>query len=100
MLYYRDSQKEKALTEMARAVGLFKDYSNARWYLALMLEERGEIDMAIAQLGEILKLEANKDNETVREKMASLEAGKREIPPATVTSKKPLETEGSQVKHD
>ncbi len=92
LLYYRDSQKDKALTEMMRATSLFSDYSNARWYLALMLEERGLIDQAIGQLKEIVKLDVNKDNPVVLEKIASLEAGKREIPPAKVTSKKPLDS--------
>ncbi|MBI2676663.1 MAG: tetratricopeptide repeat protein [Candidatus Yanofskybacteria bacterium] len=90
LLYYRDNQKDKALAEMARAVSLFKDYSNARWYLALMLEEKGEMDLAIGQLQEILKLEANKDNPVVLEKIAALEKGKREFPPGKITSKKPL----------
>src|SRR3989344_5687881 len=96
LLYYRDNQKDKALVEMARAVNLFKDYSNARWYLALMLEEKGEIDLAIAQLQEILKLEANKDNQVVLEKMAALGKGKREFPPGKITSKKPLEPQTAQ----
>lgn len=91
LLYYRDGQKDNALAEVARAVALFSDYSNARWYLALMLEERGQIDLAIGQLREILKLEINKDNAVVQAKIAALEAGQREIPPAKVTSKKPLE---------
>ena len=96
LLYYRDNQKDKALPEMARAVNLFKDYSNARWYLALMLEERGEIDMAIVQLQEILKLDANKGNSVILEKMAALEKGKREFPPGKITSKKPLESQNEQ----
>ncbi len=91
LLYYRDGQKDNALAEMARAVNLSKDYVNARWYLALLLEEKGRIDLAIAQLKEILKTDVNKDNQTVIDKLASLEAGRRELPPARVTSKVPLE---------
>jgi len=90
LLYYRDGQKTKAINEIARAVSLFKDYSNARWYLALMLEERGMLDEAIAQLQEILKLEVNKDNKIVIDKITALEVGKREIPPVKVTNKVPL----------
>lgn len=96
LLYYRDNQKDKAFNEMLRAVTLFKDYSNARWYLALMLEEQGKIDLAIAQLQEILKLDVNKGNPTVLQKIASLQAGQREIPPARVTSKQPLESKRVQ----
>lgn len=91
LLYYRDGQKDNALSEMARAVNLSKDYANARWYLALLLEERGRIDLAIGQLKAILGIEINKDNQTVLDKLAALEAGQRELPPARVTSKLPLE---------
>ena len=96
LLYYRDNQKDKAFNEVLRSLSLFKDYSNARWYLALMLEEQGRMDLAIDQLKEILKLDVNKDNPTVLQKIASLEAGKREIPPAKVTSKKPLQSKKLQ----
>ena len=91
LLYYRDGQKDNALSEMARAVNLSKDFANARWYLALILEERGQIDLAIAQLKEILNIEVNKDNQTVINKLAALESGKREVPPARVTNRPPLE---------
>lgn len=91
LLYYRDNQKDNALSEMARAVNLSKDYANARWYLALILEEKGEIDLAVGQLQAILNIEQNKDNQTVLDKLAALEAGKREIPPGKVTNKLPLE---------
>ena len=91
LLYYRDGQKDNALTEMARAVSLSSSYSNARWYLALFLEERGRSDLAIGQLKEILKIDVNKDNKVVLDKLTALEAGEREFPPGKVTSKKPLE---------
>lgn len=91
LLYYRNSEKDSALNEMAQAVNLFRDYSNARWYLALMLEEKGQIDLAIQQLEEILKLEVNKGNQIVKDKLAALQSGKREFPPGRVVSKKPLE---------
>jgi hypothetical protein len=91
LLYYRNNQKGQAYSAMTAAVNIFSDYSNARWYLALMLEEQGKIPDAIAQLQKILSLDVNKDNQTVIDKIASLEAGQREIPPAKVTSKAPLE---------
>ena len=91
LLYYRDSQKDNALAEMARAVSLSDNYANARWYLALLLEERGRSDLAIGQLKEILKIDVNKDNQIVLDKLAALEAGQREFPPGKVTNKKPLE---------
>lgn len=90
LLYYRGGLKDKAIEEMQRAISLFENYANARWYLALMYEEKGEIDKAIEQLKEILKSDINKDQPAVLQKIASLEEGKREFPPAKVTSKRPL----------
>lgn len=91
LLYYRNNQKQQSINQMARAIAIFKDYSNARWYLALMLEEQGRVDLALGQLGEIIKLDVNKDNQVVLNKIASLEAGQREFPPAKVTGRQPLE---------
>ncbi|OGN31330.1 MAG: hypothetical protein A3I92_00210 [Candidatus Yanofskybacteria bacterium RIFCSPLOWO2_02_FULL_43_10b] len=91
LLYYRNGQKDNALAEMARAVSLSSNYANARWYLALFLEERGRVDLAIGQLKEILKIDVNKDNQVVLDKLAALEEGEREFPPGKVTNKKPLE---------
>ena len=96
LLYYRNNKKDQAITELTQAIATFKDYSNARWYLALMLEEKGDIEGAKAQLQEILKLDVNKDNQTIIDKLAALEAGQREIPPGKVTGEQPIgETTGS-----
>ena len=90
LLYYRNNKKTEAIGQLQQAVSLFKDFSNARWYLALMLEERGDLDGAKAQLREILALEVNKDNQTVKDKLAALESGQRELPPNEATDKQPL----------
>lgn len=92
LLYYRDGRRRQAIMEMGRAIQLFPEFSNARWYLALLLEEEGKMVDALAQLQAIASLEVNKDNQVLLSKIASLKAGIREIPPAKVTSKEPLET--------
>lgn len=88
LLYYRNNQKQPAFDELQRAVRIFPDYSNARWYLALMLEERGELTKALEHLRRVLEL--NPGHRLVLDKIAQLEQGIREIPPAEVTDKEPL----------
>ena len=52
------------------------EFSNARWYLSLLYEEKGDISNAIDQLRKILAVEVNKDNETVLTRLHQLEQGK------------------------
>ncbi len=89
MLYYRNDQKDNAFKAWQRAVFLFPNYSNARWYLSLLYEERGDLANALAQVQEIQRL--NPDNEMVQQRLAQLQAGKRTIPPEKVLDKKPLQ---------
>jgi tetratricopeptide (TPR) repeat protein len=89
LLYYRNNQKDNAVAAWQRAVLLFPNYSNARWYLSLVLEERGDLSGALAQVQEIEKL--NPDNELVLQRLEQLEAGIRTIPPEKVLEKKPLD---------
>lgn len=89
LLYYRNNQKNNAFDAWQRAVLLFPNYSNARWYLSLAYEERGDLENALNQVKEIEKL--NPDNELVKQRLTQLEAGKRTIPPEKVLDKKPLE---------
>lgn len=88
LLYYRNNQKDQALAAWKNAVTLFPDYSNARWYLSLVLEERGDLEGALAQVQAIEKL--NPDNQLVKERLAKLDAGIRVIPPGTVLGQQPL----------
>ncbi len=89
LLYYRAGRKDDAYKALQRAVLLSPDFANARWYLALILEERKDIPGAIAQLQEILK--TNPDNQTVTDKLASLQQGQQAIPPEKVLDQKPLQ---------
>ncbi|MEK7579951.1 MAG: tetratricopeptide repeat protein [Patescibacteria group bacterium] len=90
LLYYRDNQKSKSFSEVQRAILIFPNFSNARWYLALLLEERGELNAALEQLYKIREL--NEDNKLLEGKIKELKAGKRSLPPEKVTGFKPLET--------
>ncbi len=89
LLYYRDNKKNQAFSEFQRAIAIFQNFSNARWYLALLYEERGEIDNALDQLRKIEVL--NPDNEILKKKINELKLGKRSIPPQRVTGVRPLE---------
>ncbi|MDP3953801.1 MAG: tetratricopeptide repeat protein [bacterium] len=88
LLYYRNNQKNEAFNSWQQAVNLFPDYSNARWYLSLVYEERGDLDNALAQVVEIDKL--NPNNTLVLQRITQLEAGKRIIPPGNVLDQQPL----------
>ena len=90
LLYYRDNQKDKFLRELQRAVTIFPDFSNARWYLALFHEERGDLDSALDELYKIEEL--NPDNEILAGKIRDLERGRRTLPPQKVTGIRPLES--------
>lgn len=89
LLYIRNEQKDDAIAALQRAILLAPQYSNARWYLALLLEEKNDIPGALTQLNEILK--SNADNEELKKKIELLGGGRRQIPPAEVIETKPLE---------
>lgn len=74
ILYYQNKQTDKAIAELRRLIGLEAQYSNARWYLAAMLEEKGDLDDAIGQITEVLK--ANPGNADVQKRLDDLMAKK------------------------
>lgn len=90
LLYYRDGRKADAMATFQQTVLVSPDYANARWYLALLFEERKEFAAAIEQLEKILAVDANKGNQAVIEKLASLKAGQMSVP-AGIDSQKPLQ---------
>jgi len=89
LLYYRNNQKDAAFSAWQQAVALFPDYSNARWYLSFIYEERGDLASALAQVKEIEKF--NPNNELIKERIEKLEAGQRIIPPQRLLDQEPLQ---------
>ena len=89
LLYYRAGQKDKALSALQQAVLLSPDFSNARWYLALLYEEKKDYPSAIEQLTKILSLDVNKDNQTVKDKLAELMKGQATV--GKIIDQKPLQ---------
>ena len=90
LLYYRLGQKDKAFKELQRAVLLSPDFANARWYLALIYEERQDFASAIEQLEKILRVESNKENPEVLNKLKQLKSGRKLVPPPRVIDQEPL----------
>src|SRR3989344_300114 len=90
LLYYRAGRKNDAYNTLQKAVVLAPDYSNARWYLALILEERRDLDGAIAQLERILSIDSNKESTVVLNKLEDLRAGKTSFPPGNLLDQQPL----------
>ncbi|MEO5927692.1 MAG: tetratricopeptide repeat protein [Patescibacteria group bacterium] len=70
ILYYRDSQKDKSQNIFEQLVAFDPNYSNARWYLSALYEEKGRYDDAIAQVQEVKKL--NPDNKLVDDRLKYL----------------------------
>ena len=91
LLYYRAGRKNDAFNALQRAVFLAPDYANARWYLALIYEERKDLDPAIEQLERILSAEVNKNNQLVISKLQDLRAGRTKIPPGNVLDQQPIQ---------
>ena len=92
LLYYRNNQKDMAFSAWEQAVLLFPDYSNARWYLSLIYEERNDLKHALAEVEAIQKL--NPDNDLVEKRIEDLKNGIRQIvPPEDVLDKSPLNNE-------
>ncbi|MFH1253045.1 MAG: tetratricopeptide repeat protein [Candidatus Uhrbacteria bacterium] len=73
MLYVRLQNYDLAQKELERIVGLAPNYSNARWFLASMYEIKGDLAKAIEQVSEVAK--ANPDNQSVKDRLAKLQAG-------------------------
>src|SRR3989338_2025786 len=85
LLYYQNVQRDKAFMAMQQVLVLSPDFANAHWYLSLIYEERKDLPSAIAELNKILSVEANKDNQTVKDRLSQLEAGQK-----TQGAQKPL----------
>lgn len=89
MLYIRGNRHPDAIAAFQRAVLLAPNYADAQWYLALLLEEKGDTDGALTQLRAIQS--NNKDNAVLAQKIQQLESGKTSIPPGKVIDNKPIQ---------
>ncbi|OGL99445.1 hypothetical protein A2304_02385 [Candidatus Uhrbacteria bacterium RIFOXYB2_FULL_57_15] len=76
LLYLRrgeDGDLERAQVELERAVELAPAYANARWFLATIYEQQGNLALSIAQIEKVL--EYNPGNQIVTERLNRLRSG-------------------------
>jgi len=74
VLYYKTSQFDKAKAALAKAVSLDPNFSNARYFLGLLLDTEGNKSAAIEQFEKIAEL--NPDNKLVQQILTNLKVGK------------------------
>ncbi|TAK04253.1 hypothetical protein EPO34_03870 [Patescibacteria group bacterium] len=77
MLYLRrgsEGDQDRAEKAFLSAIALSPSYSNARWFLASIYEQKRDLPKAIEQVGKVL--EYNPDNQLVKAKLDRLKAGK------------------------
>jgi tetratricopeptide (TPR) repeat protein len=84
VLYYKTSQFDKAKAAFAKAVSLDSNFSNARYFLGLLLDKEGNKSAAIEQFEKIAEL--NPDNELVRQILTNLKAGKPALSSSELTT--------------
>jgi tetratricopeptide (TPR) repeat protein len=89
ILYLRDGRNNDAQAAMRRAVLLSPSYANARWYLALLLENQGAIEAALEHLRRIE--ENNPGNEILLAKIVQLEQGETAPSAEEVADQEPLQ---------
>ena len=99
LLYYQTNDLANAQGEFLRAVSINENYSNARYFLGLIYDRRGEREKAIQEFERIQVF--NPDNEEVKKILANLRAGKRALtgiapPPPEDRTEPPVEQKGSQ----
>ncbi|KKW28665.1 MAG: TPR domain protein, partial [Parcubacteria group bacterium GW2011_GWB1_52_7] len=84
VLYYQANDFAKAEGEFMRAISINDSYSNARYFLGLLFDRKGEKTKAIGQFKHIETF--NPDNQEVKRIIANLESGKAALagisPPA------------------
>lgn len=90
VLYYNAGRLDPAKAELERALLLNENYSNARYFLGLVWDQKGDKDAALSQFQKIAAL--NPDNEEIRRIMANLSAGRPAlaeiVPPAPAPEKR------------
>jgi|GEM_PF-202376 len=90
ILYLRNEEPEKAKNALEWAVKLAPSFSNARWFLATVYEDLGDITAAIAEVEKVLEL--NPDNQNVKQRLDNLKEFGTSQPPDIP---EPVESEGA-----
>lgn len=77
LLYYQTDNLRSAETEFLRAISINENYSNARYFLGLIYDRRGQKTKALEQFGRIKAF--NPDNEEVQKIIKNLKSDKRAL---------------------
>jgi len=90
ILYLQQGKTDLARQEFENAIELAPNFANARWYLAAVYEQDGDIEAAIEQIK--LILESDSENTLVVQRLERLQAGlvEEEVP-------EPLEGEEQEI---
>lgn len=100
ILYYQNSDFEKAQTELEQAVSTNPNYSNARYFLGLIYDRRGDKERAIKEFEQIETL--NPDNQEVKVILVNLRGGRGAlesiVPPAEPPEKRKEAPVGDQIR--
>lgn len=97
VLSYQLNRKDIAQIALERAVSLRENYSNARYFLGLIYDEKNAKDQAIAQFARVQEL--NPTNTEVMKILENLRAGKKALdgitPPPEERDAPPITEEGT-----
>lgn len=80
LLYLRNGDNGKAQNALEWAVEIVPSYSNARWFLATVYENQGNLEAAIKQVEEVLNL--NPGNTSIEQRLNNLNEFGTSQPPA------------------
>lgn len=98
LLYYQNKQYDRAEEAFSSALMLNENYSNARYFLGILLDRKGKKSDAIREFERILAL--NPGNAEVEKILANLRAGKAALtnitPPESKTRKEAPVKESSE----
>ena len=74
LLYYQSGDYKNAEADLQSAVVLYPNYSNALYFLGLADYQLGQKDQALQEISKVASL--NPDNDTVKQVLSNLNAGK------------------------
>lgn len=98
LLYYQNKQYSRAEEAFSSALALNENYSNARYFLGILLDRRGQKSEAIKQFEKILTF--NPGNTEVQKILTNIRAGKAALngiaPPESKTRKEAPVKENSE----
>jgi len=78
LLYLRQGKNDLAQAELERVLTISPNFANARWYLSVIYEDKGEKAKAIHELEEIQK--TNPDDTAVKQRLERLKNGQSAPP--------------------